>query len=69
VQQEEEIAPLIWATLACTVEGMRAKARSWMAYSPEILVDVSSWDDKFRASILRGLMGSAVMLPVEKGEV
>jgi hypothetical protein len=60
VQQEDEIAPLIWATPARTVE-VRAKARSWVLFSPETLVDAGLWDDKFRASILRDLVGTPVM--------
>jgi hypothetical protein len=59
-RQQDEIAPIIWATQAHTVEGIRAKARSWVLFSPEILDGVGLWDDKFTASIIRDLMGGDV---------
>jgi hypothetical protein len=54
--EQDPIAALIWATPAQTVEGIRAKARSWLLFSPEILVEVSSWDDRFTVSIIRDLL-------------
>jgi hypothetical protein len=58
-QQQDEIVPLIWATEARTMAGVRAKARSWLLFSPEIFDDVTSWDERFRASIIRDLAGAA----------
>jgi hypothetical protein len=51
--REDEIAPTIWTTPTHTLPCIQAKARSWLAFSPEIFDDVTSWDKRFRASIWR----------------
>lgn len=56
--QQEEIVPLIWTTPARTLEGVRAKVRSWVLWAPEILeeADDGLWDDKWRIMIVRDLL-------------
>jgi hypothetical protein len=59
--QQYPIAALIRATPARTMAGVQAKARSWLLFSPEISIELSSWDDRFTVSIIRDLLeGSAV---------
>jgi hypothetical protein len=61
--QQEKIVPLIWATPARTMDGVRAKVRSWVLWAPELLEedDEGDWMDKWRIMILRDLLeGSAV---------
>lgn len=58
--QQDEMAPLIWDTQASTLEGVRAKARSFALSYPEFLEDDDSWDKEFIASILRDLLEGGV---------
>ncbi len=56
--QQDEIAPLIWTTPARTMDGVRAKVRSWVLWAPEILWEQEDgmWGDKWRITILRDLL-------------
>jgi hypothetical protein len=59
--QQEQIAALLFATPAHTLEGIQAKARSWVLWAPEVLEGEGGlWDDKWRTMIIRDLLAGDV---------